>query len=170
MYQQPVNVTPIDQLYNRDNSPQSPSVSKFIRGSSFSPADESGMNAYPQYNMGSNPGPNSNPGMGVGNSSVPHNGMDDMARQRMKVQQHLLAHQPQQPQQQPPVRPQIKEMMPKLTQADNLNCLDICKHVEKCPMCSKFFDTDKTMYILVIVLLFIMIGFLVKKLIDCNSR
>lgn len=47
-----------------------------------------------------------------------------------------------------------------------INCIDIVKHVQECPICSKFYNNDKTVYILVIVVLCVICLLLLKKVLD----
>ena len=42
-------------------------------------------------------------------------------------------------------------------------CLDICDHIKGCPICSKFYNTDKTIYIVIIIILCLVILVLLKK-------
>ena len=42
-------------------------------------------------------------------------------------------------------------------------CLDICDHIKGCPICSKFYNTDKTIYIVIIIILCLVILILLKK-------
>ncbi|ABF82142.1 hypothetical protein MIV112R [Invertebrate iridescent virus 3] len=44
------------------------------------------------------------------------------------------------------------------------SCLDVARHVESCPICSRIHDTDKTLYVLVIVGLTILCFLLVKRI------
>tara|TARA_R110002074_G_scaffold391223_1_gene575751 strand:- start:251 stop:772 length:522 start_codon:yes stop_codon:yes gene_type:complete len=46
------------------------------------------------------------------------------------------------------------------------NCLEICDHITNCPICSKFYNTDKTIYIISIVVLIIICFCLVGKIIN----
>lgn len=46
------------------------------------------------------------------------------------------------------------------------NCIDISKHVHDCPICSKFYNDDKTLYIIVIVILVIVCLLLLKRVLD----
>ena len=48
----------------------------------------------------------------------------------------------------------------------NISCLDIANHVKDCPICSKFYNNDKTVYIIVIVVLTIICLLLLKKVLD----
>lgn len=45
-------------------------------------------------------------------------------------------------------------------------CIDVCNHIVSCPLCSKFYSTDKSMYILAIVLISIICIILIKKLVE----
>ena len=45
------------------------------------------------------------------------------------------------------------------------NCLDICNHVNSCPLCSKIYNNnDRTLYIIIILILFAICVILMKKL------
>ena len=46
------------------------------------------------------------------------------------------------------------------------SCLDISSHIENCPICSKFYNTDKTIYVITILILIIFCIILLKKIID----
>lgn len=45
----------------------------------------------------------------------------------------------------------------------DIKCIDICDHIKGCPICSKFYKTDKTIYVIVIVLLCLINLILLKK-------
>jgi len=49
---------------------------------------------------------------------------------------------------------------------DTPSCLDIHSHVQQCPICSKFFKNDNTIYIIAIVFLSIMCILLLKKVLN----
>jgi len=49
---------------------------------------------------------------------------------------------------------------------DNLHCRDIAEHIENCPICSKLHNTDKTIYILIIVFLAIVCILLLKRVLE----
>lgn len=49
------------------------------------------------------------------------------------------------------------------------NCLDVASHIQKCPLCSKFYDTDRSMYWAAIVLLTLVCLYLLKRLIDVKK-
>lgn len=46
------------------------------------------------------------------------------------------------------------------------SCLDVCSHVMNCPICSKFYNNDRTIYIMAIVVLTIVCVILLKKVLD----
>ena len=47
--------------------------------------------------------------------------------------------------------------------SDYINCLTAFNHIEKCPICSKLYDTDKTLYVLAIIGLTVLCWYLVIK-------
>ncbi len=47
-----------------------------------------------------------------------------------------------------------------------LNCLDVAQHIQGCPICSKFYQNDKTVYIIVIVVLSIVCLLLLKRVLN----
>lgn len=50
--------------------------------------------------------------------------------------------------------------------ASQLNCITIAQHIDTCPICSKLYDTDKTLYLLVIFGLLIACFLLVRRLLN----
>lgn len=44
-------------------------------------------------------------------------------------------------------------------------CVDIAHHIETCPICSRLYDTDKTLYVLAIIGLLILCFLMVKRII-----
>ena len=50
--------------------------------------------------------------------------------------------------------------------AGSPSCLDVAEHIANCPICSKFYNTDKTIYIIAIVVLAIICILLLKKVLD----
>ena len=45
-------------------------------------------------------------------------------------------------------------------------CLDIADHVSQCPICSKFYNNDKTLYILAIAILMVICILLFKRVME----
>ena len=79
--------------------------------------------------------------------------MGPRAIQNIQPIQHL-----QHPQHPHPSQPQQRE----------LSCMEIARHVKHCPICSKFYDNDKSVYIIVIILLVIFCIILLKKILDMS--
>ena len=46
------------------------------------------------------------------------------------------------------------------------SCLDIASHIDNCPICSKFYKNDKSIYIVTIVILVIICIILLKKALE----
>jgi hypothetical protein len=46
------------------------------------------------------------------------------------------------------------------------NCIDIANHIQSCPICSKFYNTDKTIYIVVIIFLCFICLLLMKRILN----
>lgn len=64
-----------------------------------------------------------------------------------------------------PPPPQRMEM-PMQPNHMSYNCIDIAKHVQDCPICSKFYNNDKTVYIIAIVVLSIICLLLLKRVLN----
>lgn len=48
----------------------------------------------------------------------------------------------------------------------SLNCVDVAMHIEQCPICSKFYNGDKSLYVIVIVILAIICLLLLKRVLN----
>lgn len=49
---------------------------------------------------------------------------------------------------------------------DNLNCIDVSNHIKHCPICSKFYENDKSMYVVAIIILIIVCIILIRKVLE----
>jgi len=49
---------------------------------------------------------------------------------------------------------------------DDFNCIDVANHIKNCPICSKFYDNDKSMYIVAIIILIIICIILARKVLE----
>ena len=47
-----------------------------------------------------------------------------------------------------------------------LSCIDVANHIKSCPICSKFYENDKSMYIIVIIILLIICIILARKFLE----
>ena len=52
------------------------------------------------------------------------------------------------------------------TYMPTVNCIDIVNHVSECPLCSRFYANDKSMYLFIIIILVVFIVILAKRIID----
>jgi hypothetical protein len=50
--------------------------------------------------------------------------------------------------------------------ADTPSCLSVAEHIASCPICSKFYNNDKTIYIIAIVVLALVCILLLKRVLD----
>ena len=57
--------------------------------------------------------------------------------------------------------PRVQNVQPRERE---ISCIEIAKHIKNCPICSKFYDTDKSLYIIVIIILLIFCILLLKKI------
>jgi hypothetical protein len=62
--------------------------------------------------------------------------------------------------------PQNKQQASHGVDPFSFSCLDVANHVKDCPICSKFYNTDKSMYVVIILLLTIICVILLKKLLN----
>ena len=47
-----------------------------------------------------------------------------------------------------------------------ISCIEIANHIRSCPICSKFYDNDKSVYVIIIVILAIICVILFKKVLE----
>lgn len=71
-------------------------------------------------------------------------------------------------QQNPYMTEQYEDQMPVLRDVPSvpISCADIYKHIENCPICSKLYNNDKTIYIILIIFLTVICIILLKKVLD----
>ena len=48
----------------------------------------------------------------------------------------------------------------------SISCIDIARHIKHCPICIKFYDNDRSMYIITIIVLVVICIILLKKLLE----
>lgn len=148
------NVTMIDNLPDIDDiesksfmtgvpSAEMKQVSKFIRDTTYSPPYESGMSAYSSNNN------------------------------RVVAQQQQQQPRVQLPSLPPPPLPQSAQLPGEEQQhhriMSSLSCIDVAEHAANCIVCSRLYNTDMTVYIIVISILLLTIVILIKKVLDCPS-
>jgi len=57
------------------------------------------------------------------------------------------------------------ETLYNIPQNSPYSCLDVAGHIDNCPICSKFYNNDKSVYIVTIIVLVIICIILLKKVI-----
>lgn len=50
--------------------------------------------------------------------------------------------------------------------SSQFTCLDVCNHIKGCPLCSKFYNNDNSLYIIIIIALLILVIILTKKVLN----
>jgi len=88
--------------------------------------------------------------------------------QQMPQQMHQQMHQqmPQQMHQQMPSEQEHADYFEHMSNSSKLSCLEISEHIKDCHICSKFYNNDNTVYIIVIVILSIICILLLKRVLD----
>lgn len=109
---------------------------------------------------------------GPGNGSGP--GYDQIPEQYKKFIRSSMGPPPNQSGM-APINPQLQQEFFQLPQhaqepmrppSNSPTCLDIHEHVQTCPICSRFFKNDNTMYIIAIVVLSIICILLLKRVLN----
>ena len=59
-----------------------------------------------------------------------------------------------------------QEMFEAPQPAPQFTCLDVCNHIKNCPLCSKFYNNDNSLYIIIIIALLILTIILTKKVLN----
>lgn len=95
------------------------------------------------------------------------NGFAPGPRMIEKYQQNIQRPSSPQVQEQPVQRIQ-KENFEKQRREyyDNLNCRDVAEHISNCPVCSKLYKPNNTIYIIIIIMLVVINLLCVKKLLS----
>lgn len=94
-------------------------------------------------------------------SSVPESGMEHYTPQHQQP--------PQQMSYQPPPPQQGMMDMDIIEPPSSMNrpvCLDICDHIRTCPLCSRFYKPNTTIYIVIIAILIVICLMLMKKVLS----
>ena len=96
-------------------------------------------------------------------SAHPSSAESGMSRTNSQVGMSMNQPQPHSYEQYEEMPPQYKSFkLPPNTPS----CLDVADHVANCPICSKFYNNDKTVYIIAIVVLLIIVMLLLKRILD----
>lgn len=52
----------------------------------------------------------------------------------------------------------------------SFRCIDVARHIKNCPICIKFYDNDRSLYIIIIIILAIICIILLKKLLETMGK
>ena len=55
-------------------------------------------------------------------------------------------------------------LTPQYRKPDVISCREIANHVDDCPICKKFYDSDSNMYIIIIIILLLINIYLLRKI------
>ena len=173
MYRNQQQVTLIDDLPDISDSngilnhAQQEKYGKFIQSSHEAPMEAGMKNSYPQGH------PQGHPQQGYPQGYPPHGhpeGHQQGHPQGYPPHGHPEGHQQGPPgyhghMQQSPTSAQTMELYQTLEKFGG-SCIGVAGHVENCPICSKLYKNDKSIYVIVIILLTILCILLLKRVLD----
>jgi hypothetical protein len=168
--QQNGNVTMIDDLPDIEDLDPSQNQMEQLSGLNMLPPSESSK--FQKYIRNNNYNPHQNSGMNTHMipSYDPHKIGYHGMNQGSYIDSFPLSNYPQHMQMMhssggmAPNNQQFYE--PYEPQKSNATCLDVADHAENCPVCSKLYNNDKTVYIIAIVILCIICILLLKRILD----
>lgn len=151
-----------------------PNVTMIDQLPELSDVENGGMGGMPGMGGGMGRG---RPGMGMG---MYQPSMSQIPPEQAQKYARLIRNPPHRPdpqsgmnmsdyQHHDPQQDQIIEQPPMLREnlaLTRISCLDISDHVKDCPICSKFYSNDRTVYIIIIVILSVICLLLLKKVLD----
>ena len=101
---------------------------------------------------------------GMVSNAHPH-----MARQSLHQHQHQHQHphpHPHPPVLEEPYEKPVDETKRYAMPENTPSCLNVAEHIANCPICSKFYNDDKSIYIIAIIVLAVICILLLKKVLD----
>jgi hypothetical protein len=129
-------------------------VSKFIRDTTYNPPMESGMylshHQSPKYQMQNQSQQPQQQQPPIERFEQNKNSIIEMPPDMMLQPPHHNSHHP-------------------MHQILSLSCVDVADHATNCIVCSKLYNTDTTLYIIVISILLLTIVILIKKVLDLQK-
>ena len=153
------------------SQPRNDKYAKFIR-QPYTPHSHSGMaTKIPPNAMVPHIPPNSMPHQGMPPQGMPHQGMPHQGMppsMPLGMQSTTLSetnkHAPVITEHYKP--DDLSENLASPGPSNNISCLLVADHINSCPICSKFYNNDKTIYIIAIVVLAIICILLLKKVLN----
>ena len=107
----------------------------------------------------------SNGSEGHGNSYTPNRPADNNIYTQARQMEQQRQMQPRQ-QQMPPAYQSQQHMYHSPYTQDGISCQRVVEHVRNCPICSKFYNNDNTVYIIIIIVLIILCLLMAKKILQ----
>lgn len=102
--------------------------------------------------------------MNGGNSDMAELYNNQMMQSQMQSQMQM------QPQMQSQMQPmQMYTPIHTKIEDDDITCIMVANHIKDCPICSKFYNNDNSVYIVCIVLLAIICIILLKRILETKS-
>jgi hypothetical protein len=89
-----------------------------------------------------------------------------VSREQLLNPNYQYEEQPSYQQQQPIQIPQQMPIINKVEETCNLHCKDILNHIKECEICHKFYNNDRSIYIILLVLFGLIIVILMKKVME----
>lgn len=130
-------------------------VSKFIRDTAYNPPNESGMSAYThqpsRYTIPSRQKPQPAP--------QPPQPPQQSQAQMIMIEQNNID---------PEIMIQ-RQQQQQMHRVLSLSCIDVAEHTSNCIVCSKLYNTDTSLYIIVISILLLVSAILFKKVLDLQK-
>ena len=133
-------------------------ISKFIRNTAYNPPFESGMNSSQQQRqmmMMQQQQPQPQPQT----FNEQNQGPSQMVMIEQNVDQISLPH----------VNESNFKLQQQMHRILSLNCVDVAEHTSNCIVCSKLYNTDTSLYIIVISILLLISAILFKKVLDLQK-
>ena len=158
------NVTFIDDLFDANDM--------LGNDSDFTRKDNQARDAYTDQIMNRHIRKSNDPSFGIngGQAMVPmgmaQQGMGQPMGQPMDMNQGGMGYGMHQGMRQPEMIPFEYELPRYYQHQQELSCMTIANHIKDCPICSKFYNCDNSIYIVCIVLLIVICIILLKRIIE----
>lgn len=165
MYQQrrPQNTTSINELLDIDELELSQQYQPVIKNPKYHDAEifpNGEANKFEKYIRQTHHIPAMESGMNMGNESYKNPNINEMYKNDMyKNEEYFTEYLPVE---QSSSIPYKKIEMP----PNSPSCIEVAEHLLACPVCSRLYNNDKTVYIIAIVILAFICILLLKKVLD----
>jgi hypothetical protein len=168
------NVTMIDELMDLDDLEKSgptpfqgsgSTIRNSLKNSNYPDIDQHSSEKFQKFIRKAH-----SPSFEAGMAVAPQQSRGLPSQQYQEMQVPLHSYSPPQSQQFTSVEGfnQPQSTLPKFHNLDSSSpsCLNVAEHINGCPLCSKFYNNDKTIYIITIVVLAVICILLLKRVLD----